>query len=1078
MKKLNYLLIVLLTLFSCNIAGAATDGFIVKGKIIDKTNEPLVGVTVFNVRTSKGESTDVDGKFAISAQQGDTLKITYIGFSNQNIVVSNKNNLVITLEENVEFLEGTVVTAMGISREKKSLGYAVSEVGGAELTKAKNISALNSLSGKVAGLVINQTAGGPSGSSRVTIRGISNMSGSNEPLYVVDGVPLDNTKMGESTVYGGGYDLGDNISAIGADNIENMVVLKGPAASALYGSRASNGAIIITTKKADNSKDFVVSFNNSSLFEVQSLDQSEIQHTYGQGYQGQISMQGWSAGIWGPKYDPDLLVPDPVANAFTGNNSALDGAVMTPYTYKPNYLTGFFDVGHTITNNVAISRTKDDTGIRLSYTNLTNTDIKPNSGMDRNSFDLSVNTKLGKKVFVDAKVGYVHESVNNRPGLAGNKSNISSMIMDVPPNISITDMKSFYQDAAGNYLDFSGNGKSGMNPYWVIYRFHNESKKDFFRGSMNLRYEYDEHLQFSVNAGSNLTWFNFEDYVPTTTPGVESGSMTIKNKQDKSYNVEAKVTYKNTFAQHLSLQAVAGVTMYKLDNSSDNISGSDMLMTDVESINSFAERTYSQSAYEKQINSAWALLSLGWKDYLYLDGTVRVDHSSTLPEKNNTYLYPSVSGSFVFTNFFNINNNVLSFGKIRASLAQVGSDTDPYQLSLTYATSELPFYDYGRGGISNTVIPNFDLKPTMTTSAEVGVELQFLNNRLGVDATYYSQDSKDQILKIATSITSGFGSKLANIGEMTNKGVELQIYGTPIKTKDWTWDLRFNYAKNVNEVVSLTEDMDIYTLQDATWAGVKVTAAVGEPYGAIMGKTYSRTSSGDIILDPISHLPVPSDDKDIVNLGNASWDWTGGLVSNLRYKHLTLGMQFDFKFGADMYSFTARQMLRHGKAKRTLTGRAGWYRSEEERLDAGVSQEDWIPTGGLLVNGVIPVLDEAGNAVLDSEGNPTYTKNTVPVNPQTYYDIIGNSFPEESIYDNSYVKIREITLSYDLPSKWFGKIISSAQVSLIAKNPFILYKNIPYIDPESTYNTSWAGGLEYGSLPTRRSFGFNISVKF
>ena len=447
-----------------------------------------------------------------------------------------------------------------------------------------------------------------------------------------------------------------------------------------------------------------------------------------------------------------------------------------------------------------------------------------------------------------------------------------------------------------------------------------------------------------------------------------------------------------------------------------------------------------------------------------MDMTLRGDYSSTLPIQNNLYWYPSVSGSFLFSEFFHINKKILPYGKVRASWAKVGHDTWPYLLQLMYEMAPNNFGKYPMASIANEVLPNKKLKPTMTNSMELGFELKFLNNRIGLDVTYYNQHSRDQILRMNTAHGSGYRFKMVNAGDIENRGIEIVLNTRPIDLQDFSWDLNMNFAKNKNKVRKLAHGVDEFELSSARWLGVKIVAKVGENYGCIMGQDFLRNANGDVIIDGKTGLPKITDDLKV--LGNATWDWTGGLTTNFRYKNLTLGAIFDVKVGADLYSMSARSAYYTGKNKETLEGRDGWYASEEQRLQAGVAPKDWKPTGGYIAKGVI------------EQPDGTYKPNDIYVNPQDYWMHVAMNTARPFIYDNSYVKLRELTLSYAFPKRMLGKVIQSLSVSFVARNLFNIYKNIPNIDPDSNYNNGPSLGLEYGSLPSRRSIGMNVNLKF
>ena len=1009
---------------------------------------PVIGASVVEKGTSNGVVTDLNGKFSLNVKPGATLIISFVGYKQQEVKAGNVP-LNIVLEEDSKMLGEVVVTALGIKRERKALGYGVAEVQGEALTKAKETNVINSMAGRVPGLVVTQTAGGASGSSRVILRGSTEMTGNNQPLYVIDGVPLDNTNFGSAGTYGG-FDLGDGISSVNPDDIESMSVLKGPAASALYGSRASHGVILITTKKANKDK-ISVEYNGTMTFDTQLAKWDDVQQIYGMGSNGTYPINAVSNTnmSWGAKADGTNML------------KYFDG-VERPYLIVPDNTSQFFRTGFTATNSAIIGVNNGKTGIRFTYTDMRNKDIVPKTHMSRDIFNLRANTTAGK-FDLDFSANYTREDVKNRPALGDSKSNIGKNLMTLATTYDQEWLKT-YQDANGEYSNWNGMDPYNVNPYWDVYKNSNNSKKDQFRFNGKVVWNITQHLKIQGTAGAELNWFTFEDYKAPTTPGYESGYLQNNNFRNRMYNFELLALYNNSWGD-FDFNATLGGNLNKVNNQTIVTTAKDMKIRDVVALMSFNEVSVEPYSYRKQINSVYGAVNLGWKHMLYFDATLRGDQSSTLPISNNMYIYPSFSGSFVFSELLKLGDK-LPYGKVRMSWAQVGSDTDPYQLGLVYTKSKFAYPGYTIGYISNGTIPNKDLKPTKTNSFEMGLELKFLKNRIGLDFTYYSQLSKNQIMGMASSSTSGYGYRLINAGEIENKGVEIALNTRPIQTKDFSWDLNFNFSKNSNKVKKLVDDMDMFELEKATWLDVQVAAKVGENFGSIVGPDFQRNENGDILIDPSTGLPMY--DKSNHVLGNASWDWTGGVYTNFSYKNISLSAVFDVKVGADLYSMSARAAHETGKSMATLEGREAWYKSEEARQAAGYAKDspDWIPTGGFIAPGVI------------DNGDGTYRENDIVINPEKYWMSVCRNAPSMFIYDNSYVKCREITLSYTLPKAWLKNVVDGLTISFVARNPFIVWKNIPNIDPDSNYNNTTGMGMEYGSLPSRKSYGFNVNVKF
>ena len=1055
MKKQIYYFLMLLAFFTVTggSAHAQTAARLLKGRVVDTSNDPIIGASVM-VKNAKEETvTNMEGKFSLNVAPSATLVVSYIGFVTQEVKAdTQKGEMTITLKEDTKRLGEVVVTALGIKRDRKALGYSLGEVSGKELQKAKEPNVINSLAGKVAGLTVSQTATGPSGSTRVILRGSTELTGNNQPLYVIDGVPMDNTNF-ESSDQWGGYDLGDGISSINPDDIENISVLKGPAASALYGSRASHGVILITTKKADAKKDFSVELNSTTTIEKQLTKWDDVQYEFGQGADGKISLTDdrfSSNRNWGPRIDPGLMM------------TYFDG-VARPYVIIKDNIDGFFRTGVNTTNSLIVNKKAGKTGVRITYTDMRDKDLIPKTHMARNTLNLRTNTTITKFLDLDFKVTYTHEGVKNRPAVADHRANIAKNLMTLSTTFDQAWLKEHYEDENGEYYNWNDGDVYNINPYWVLHKMTNRSWKDNYKGSAVIRYRPLKQLTLQATASTDINYFTFEEFAYPTSPGRERGMLSTKDYKNRMYTAELLAIYKGKFKKW-DYGATLGGSLYKTDNKTQVVTAQNMIMRDAKTLQSFTEKTIREEIYRRQINSVYGSMNFAYDNFAFLDMTLRGDCSSTLPVNNNVYWYPSVSGSLLFSELLHVDKNILPYGKVRASWAKVGNDTSPYMLRPTYEMALNSFGQYPMAAISSDVIPNKNLKPTMTNSIELGFELKFLKNRLGLDFTYYNQHSKDQILRMNTSYASGYRYQLINAGDIENRGVEVVLNTRPIEMKDFSWDLNVNFAKNSNKVKELANGVDEFELASARWLGVKVVAKVGENYGCIMGKDFLRNDNGDIIIDGKTGLPKMTHDLKV--LGNATWDWTGGLTTNVRYKNFSMGAIFDVKVGADLYSMSARSAYSTGKHKETLEGRDAWYESEEKRLAAGVTAKDWHPTGGYVAKGVI------------EQPDGTFKPNDIFVSPQEYWTYVTTQTARPFIYDNTYVKLREFTLSYAFPRRMLGKVVNALSVSFVARNLFNLYKNVPNIDPDSNYNNSTGMGLEFGSLPSRRSFGLNVNLKF
>ncbi|WP_206367107.1 SusC/RagA family TonB-linked outer membrane protein [Sphingobacterium sp. SGG-5] len=1034
----------------------------VQGTVRNEKGEPLAGVSVQGEKDGRGVTTDAQGAFRITLSAAQELVFSYLGYQTYRVQVARSQALRIALKPEEVALSEVVVTALGIKRERKSLGYAVDEVDTEEMQKTKDVNVINSLAGRVAGLVIDQTATGPGGSTRVLLRGYTEMTGNNQPLYVVDGIPLDNTNFASAGQFGG-FDLGDGISGINPDDIESISVLKGPAASALYGSRAGHGVILITTKKGSRTaKKWAVELNSTNTVDMQSVSKDKLQYVYGQGSDGRISTTDnmhTNNTNWGAKIDPGIQFLH-----FDGERR--------PYVPIADNIDGFYRMGVTNNNTLVLNSSTDANTIRLSYNDLRNRDIVPNSNLSRNNLGLRTTSKVGERLDVDVKVNYMKEFVKNRPALGGFRSSIGSNLMTLATTFDQDWLRENYKTADGEYYDWNNRDPYNVNPYWIINEMRNESTKDRLMSSAVLKYKLSSAISLQMTGGTDFNTLKFLDFAPPTTPGRESGYLQERTYENRTWNLEFLASYAKKWAD-FDLGVRAGGNIFHVNNHTGLLTGIDMKQRNLEVMSSFDTQTIDQLAYRKQINSAFGMFNIGYRNWLFADATLRVDHASSLTNpvgggSQNTYVYPSFSGSFVYSDLLKLDSRWLSYGKLRASWARVGKDTDPFLLALNYAIYNKSYPGYNIGSIYNAMAPNAHLKPTMTNSYELGLENKFFNNRVSLDLTFYNQTSSDQILKIASSAASGYSQALINAGSIQNKGIEATLGVRPIE-RTLKWDMNLTFARNLNKVLELQSNSpgQDFELEAARWADVRVAAVVGERYGSIMGRDYLYAPNGEILIDSDTGLPRFTSSLQV--LGSAAWDWTGGISNRFSYKNWSFSSLIDVKVGADLYSMTARSDYMSGKTVGTLEGRDAWLISEEQRQALGINPGDWQPTGGYVAHGVVEEVDGSGAA--------TYRANDRFVSPEVYWKYIGAQTPLPFIYDNSYVKLREVSITYRLPGSWI-RFATDAQLSLVARNPWIIYKNIPNIDPESNYNNGSGMGLEYGSIPTRRSFGLNLNMKF
>lgn len=967
------------------------------------------------------------------------------------VIIKLQSVIIIPLDSVLKRVEmnTVVITALGIGRQQRSLGYAYTDVKGSELTTARELNPVNALSGRVAGLDVNPVNGGVGASTKVTLRGVKIIGGNNQPLYVIDGIPVNNSSPGQAEKYGG-YDLGDGTGIINPDEIETISVLKGGAAAALYGSRAGNGVILITTKKGIR-KGLEVTFSSNTTVDVAN-NSYDFQDTYGSGRGGALPSDAEDAHnfpqvSWGPKMSRDSLV-------WIWNGK------QAPYVNAKHKANAFFREGLTLTNGVSVSRGDEKTQLRFAYTNIRNKDIVPESGLNRHNFSVRGTSEVSPGVSLDMKITYMNEQVDNRPALSDNSNNIGYVLSGIAPNIDINWLKDYKHPVTGDYVNWNNNVYQ-VNPYWVIHEQPNSSTQNRLTGFVQLKYQLCPNFYIQGRTGMDYSRFSFREFMDYSTPYNPGGGLALKDRIFREMNSDILLYYRRK-VKDFWIGANAGANRMDYNEDLLNTTGRNMNTRHVQNINNFQTRLSNEQVRRKRINSVYGAINLSYKNLLYVDLTGRNDWSSTLAASHNSFFYPSASASFVFSEL--IKSDVLSFGKVRFSIAQTGSDAiDPYQLKLTYgADPDIPSIGgYIIGGVATNSVPFEKLKPSVSKSYEAGINLSFFDNRMSVDATLYRSNTRNQVLNAPVSSSSGYTSAVINSGNVRNQGVEVTLGLKPVVGKVFSWDIDVNFARNQNKILALNSLVsDYYTLSSARWGNVTIVAKSGEEYGSIMGRDFFRDSQGHLMLDGNN---LPQYNSRDTKLGNSQYKWIGGINNRFSYKRVSFSILLDVKHGGSIFSMTNLLSYSNGSQKGTLAGREGWAGSEKERRAAGVAEGDWIPTGGLKVNGVW--LNENGGG----SGRPMYVDVAGYVNPQVYWQRVGSNIPEPFIYDASFVKVRQLNIDYRLP--FFRKEVI---VSLVSRNPFILSKHIPNVDPESTYNNTNAQGLEYGSLPTRRSFGINI----
>ena len=1013
----------------------------ISGQITGSDGIPLIGVNILERGTSNGTISDLDGNYSLSVAENATIIYSLIGYATMESAIGDESTIDLVLESGVA-LDEVVVTALGITREKKALGYAITEVAGSELTEARENNVINSLAGKVAGVEVSGGSTGPGGSTRVIIRGNTNLTGNNQPLYVVDGVPIDNSNLGSAGMWGG-TDLGDGISNINPDDIESMTVLKGASAAALYGSRAQNGVILITTKKGTKTKGIGVEVNSNFVVETALDFYNERQHEYGSGSNGKRPESADEAlansrSSWGPKLDGRQTVQ-------------FDGS-MAPYSSNKDNFNNIYQNGGTWNNSIAFNAGSEDITFRASVSDMRSNGLFENVGLDRNTVTTRGTAKLGERLSVDMKANYINQRANNRPALSDTPHNPGHLTA-LASSIDVQLLENYITEDGG-YIPYSTSAFR-VNPYWGVHNQFNGDDRDRLLGHVSATYKIFDFLSIQAKYGTDWSTTRQRTWDGIGTPHLSGpGRMSETEFRIREQNPRVLLMLDKDLSSDITLNVNLGGEQWKREFERIGQNGSDFIIPGLRTIGNTKNQSISYGFNSKQVNSVFGSASVGYKGFLYLDVTARNDWSSTLPSENRSYFYPSVGTSFVFTDAFNIDPSILSFGKLRASYAQVGGDTDPYRLALTYGIVGQPINGNPKGQIAQGQIPNKDLKPTSTNSYEFGTDLRFFNNKVGLDVAYYNTITSNQILAVDISQTSGFGGVVVNAGEIQNQGVELLLNANVLSSsKGLNWDISFNFAKNNNKVVSLDEDgkLSAIRLGESRQRNTFIEARLGQPYGSIVGYAYARDANGGKIIGD-DGIPMAADTLSI--LGNGIPDWTGGLTNTISYKGLTLGALIDMRWGGEIHSMTNLAGYSSGTHEETLNGRDGWIASEAAREAAGVEPVDWTATGGIESNGVF-------------------------VNPQTYYGQIATSISEEFVYSADQIRLRQLTLTYNLDRLLLAKTpFTGLTIGMVARNIGFIHKKIPNVDPESNYNSGNAQGLEYSASPSTRSIGFNINAKF
>lgn len=1040
--------------------GIAAQTVQVRGKISSaEDGSPLPGATVIVKGSTVGTTADIDGNYTINVPVGtETLVFSYVGMKTQEVELGGRTTVDIALEPSATGLEEVVVTALGIRKAEKNLGYAATSVSSDDITNSGSRNAMNALQGKVAGINITSSSGQPGASSRVLLRGFSSLGGNNQPLYVVDGVPISNRLIGDTDI-NDGMDFGNRANDINPEDIESITVLKGASGSALYGSRASNGVIIITTKKGSNraGQGAKIDIASSTTFDTP-LRMPALQNEFGQGwYDGTLEANLEENGSWGPKFDGETRVWGHIVD---------NQQQIKPFKALETNVKDFFERGVTLNNSVSITNGNEKSSYYLSYGNIDANGILPgeSDSYKRNNFAIRGSSKFGKKLDVSGSFNYVKK--DSRVALTGQEQSVMDAIFQTPRDISIVDLKDYnnkFNNVDNYYSIYS------QNPYYVLNEHGNKFTENRLFGNVNLDYALAPWLKATFRLGSDVSNATLKSWRAITLSSRANYNWDRGRVREASYynseiNSDFMLNVNKTFFDKLELTAVLG---HNFNQRESRDQSAQVLGLDIPNFynlsNSSSTPTVTEETSKRRLVGVYSSLDLTWGGYLNLNVLARNDWSSTLPASNRSFFYPGVSMSFTFSELLNGNiKNILSFGKLRAGIAKTGNDADPYlirsvfvQANLTdrYRNLNFPLLNNINAFTLSNRIGNNELQPEITTEMEIGADLRFFNSRFNVDVAVYDKTITDLIWNATLPSSTGFDRQTLNLGKITNKGIELMVSVVPVRTNSLEWKLNWNYTKNRNKLVELTEGLDQINLGGTSAIGF--VGRPGEPLALFEGDGPEMTEDGRIVVNSAG-LPVTSTTRQIY--GNSQYDYIMGAGTSLSWKGLALNVLFDIRQGGLMYSRTAEMMYFTGNAPQTTFN---------DRQPFIIPNSVQRTADGEYIENTVPISGFDGN--FNQYFNQQYG---------------ATKFGRNFIVDKSFVKLREVSLSYRIPKKLLNNtFIQDADVSLIGRNLFLWTPaSNNFIDPEATTFAD-SNGLEadygeYGAIPSTRSYGFSVRLTF
>lgn len=1080
----RFLLVMLLGILPGIVFAQST----VKGKVTDKSGAPLIGATVYVKNTTNGVATDINGEYTLNTKELLTSKnvliFKYIGYKSKEVACKNQV-INVQLEEDATELDNVVVTALGIKREERGLGYSTQTVTGDKVTGAMPNNWSSALSGKVAGLNI-VSPGGPLSSTRISLRGdVSLNQDGNNALIVVDGVPMSSPMTNPGVAYGAGsaaelsVDYGNGFADINPDDIENIQILKGASATALYGTRAANGVIMVTTKSGVSAKKGIGVTFNSNISMDGVMKWPDYQYEFGQGLPTNIGKAGTEYGgkvyysygasadgnsstsgtssAYGARFNPEQLYYqyDPEVQG--------RGSVATPWVAYKNNRKDLFQTGYTLTNSVAITGKNDKGSIRASLTHTKNEWILPNTGFERFTASVSAQQQVSRLLKVNMKTSYTNRQINNTPALGYNSNSISYFLIFQNPNVNLDWLRPMWRTGQENVKQLQPYSSYIGNPYVILYESENPSEKHSVVSSLSATLQLSRKLDFMVRSGIQLSADQREQHRPVSDVVFGNGFFKKQNVFDYELNSDALLTYHDSYSNGLNINASVGGNMMKqyYDMLSASVNG--LITPGVYKLANGASNPQVKTVINnKKLNSLYFAANFAYKNKVFVDVTGRNDWSSTLPKENCSFFYPSVSTSVLLNELVELPKQI-SLLKVRASLAQVGNDADPYKTSAYYNTGNFP----GSVEVATTLY-NKDFKPEISTNYETGLDLRMFKNRLGLDFSFYYNRTKNQILDAPMDPTTGYSRATINSGNVRNRGYEIELNATPVQNKNFAWNSTLTWARNENEILSLAEGSDENQLI-STIGSVSLIGRVGGSVGDLWGYKLVRNEMGDVVIGANG---LPERASEIEYVGSANPDWKAGLYNEFSYKNFKFSFLIDGQLGGIVYSHSFHKMTEQGKLAHTLNGRlpgTEYYIGADDPRITGDSKLTQL--GGIYM--------AAPGVVKNNDGS--YSPNTKLVTVEAYnkeYYRMANV--ETNSFDASYLKLREVRLEYNLPKRVLNRSpFTNASVAFYGRN-LLCVTDFPLFDPEAAAlsGSSITPGVETGSLPSTRTFGLNINLSF